>query len=363
MILKTNRQKAIFAGAVSFLISVVSSLAAMIGLNVIGAVLSCAAAGFFALTVMVAPSGGRKIYILIPIAASACAFVIGSFSAFSAIMTLASFAAGLIIARALERGTGKTGAVIRADAAVAAFALVAFAVSYLITYNTLAPSAIIATVTGAVEEAKRATIEALDEMRIYEMLSSVIDTSAYTKESFNSLIVDETFFFAEIVSPAVAVTLLNAFSYGVTAFLALARRMMKAEAEGEYEKWRLMPTFLSSWLAVGSMMMFVVMTLASRLSESSAVAVVSYVILNLVIILVPPMFICGVRGLAGKFKSPRFRGSAILITLIAVGAVFFLPIYGFFYGVMFVALQGAWDMILFYKIRKIKSREEEQEEQ
>ena len=358
MILKAEKQKSIYSGAVAFLLSVAASALTVVGLMIVPALLSCASAGFFVLTLMMSPTSGRKLCIIIPVASAICAVVISSFSIPHGILTLAWFAAGYVIARAAERGTGKTGAVIRADAVFALFFAAAFLVSFFISYKTVAPSAIAETVGSVVESVKAETIKTLEEMNVYELLSSVIDISAYSKETFLNSIVEEAFFFGEIISPAVIITLLNLFSYGVTAFFLLARRITRAETVGEYEKWRLMPTFFTSWLAVSSMMVYILMTLLSRISNSATVEVISYVVLNLVIILVPPMFICGVRGLAGKFRSPRFRGSAILITVIAVGAVVFLPIYGFFYGVMFVALQGAWDMILFYKLQKIRNRED-----
>jgi len=354
MILKTNRQKAIYAGAASFLISVASAAMFCLGLMIIGAVLACAAAGFYMLTLMIAPSG-KKFYFLIPIASAICATVINSFSVTVGMIALAPFFAGHIMARAAERGTTKTGAIVRADAAV----LAVFTVAFAMEYKTVAPSAIIEAVKTYFAELRSATEEALEEMDFYGIMSGVFDLSSYTKEQFIGEIITEMFFFGEVIIPSVIITLLNAFSYGVTAFFALARRISKAEQDGDFGKWRLMPSHFSSSLAVSSMMIYIILTLVSNMTSSSAVAVISYVVLNIVIILTPPMFICGVRGIAGKFKSPRFRGSAILVTALAVGATVILPVYGFFYGVMFVALQGAWDMILFYRIQKIKAREED----
>ena len=357
MILKTNRQKAIYAGAASFLISVASSAMFYLGLMITSAVLACAAAGFYMLTVMIAPSG-RKFYFLIPIASAICAAVMNSFSVTVGLIALSPFFAGHIMARAAERGTSKTGAIVRSDAAVLCVFLITFVVAFAMEYKTVAPSAIVEAVKTYFAELRAATKEAFEEMDFYGVMSGVFDLSSYTKEQFIDEMITEIFFFGEIIIPAVAITLLNAFSYGATAFFALARRISKAEQDGDFGKWRLMPSHFSSSLAVSSMMIYIILTLVSNLTSSSAVAVISYVVLNIVIILTPPMFICGVRGIAGKFKSPRFRGSAILVTALAVGATVILPVYGFFYGVMFIALQGAWDMILFYRIQKIKSREE-----
>ena len=360
MILKTNRQKAIIAGAASFLISVASSLLYMLGLVVIGAVLAAAAAGFYMLTAMVAPSG-KKLYLLIPVAAAICATVINSFSVAVGIISLAPFVAGHITARAAERGMGKTGAIIRADAAVFLICVVSLVVAFVMTHKTVAPSAFAEAVRSFFDQMKQSTKNALAEMNFYGIMSGFLDLGSYTKEQFIDEIVSEFFLFGEIIIPSVIITLLNIFSYLATAFFALARKISKAEQDGDFEKWRLMPSHLTSSLAVSSMMIYIIMTLISHLADSAVISVVSYVVLNLVIIVTPPMFICGVRGLIGKFRSKRYRGSALIVTVLAVGATVILPIYGCFYGVMFVALQGAWDMILFYRIRKFKSREEDEE--
>ena len=362
MILKTNRQKAIYAGAASFLLSVASSALVLIGLTVLSMVFAAAASGFYMLTLMVAPSG-KKLYFIVPIASAICATVINSFSVPVGIISLSPFIAGHLMARAAERGTGKAGAIIRADAAVFLTCFAALAVAFAIENKTIAPSAVAEAIRTFVADLKTNMENALEQINFYDLMSGVIDLSSYTKEQFIGDIITEIFFFGEIIIPSVIITLLNAFAYLGTAFFSLGCRISKSEQDGAFGKWRLMPSHITSSLAVSSMMIYIVLTVLSNLASSSVLSVISYVVLNIVIILTPPMFICGVRGIAGKFRSPRFRGSAILVTALAVGATVILPIYGFFYGVMFVALQGAWDMILFYRIQKIKSREDEENDE
>ena len=357
--MKPNTQKTIYLGAASFILSVLSSLTLIIGsewyfvaffIFILFFAAACACAGLFALTSLVSPS---KIYVLIVPAAAACAGLICT-SVSAAVLSLTPFAAGAVIAVAAKRRSGKTGAIVVADLCVGVVLIASFAVSYYAANKTLAPSAVVGSIKDVFSQIEAEMASVFENVGLYALYAKIYDLSDMTKETFSSELAREVMFTVKAISPAVIITCLNIFSYVATAFFSLSCRVSKTELAIPDGKWRLFPSAISAWIYLGSMLAYVFMNTFSRLSDSAVLETLYYAALNLMIILLAPMLICGVRGIVGRFRSPMHRRSATILTVLCAVLLFF----NLFYGLAFAALEGAWDIINLNRLKKSGNRQE-----
>lgn len=354
-----NTQKTIYLGAASFVLSVLSSLILLITnvgyflavpVTVLFVAASCACAGAFALTALLSPT---KFYIFIVPAAALCAGVI-CMSVSAGILALAPFASGAVVAVAAKKRQSKTGAILVSDFCVALALIAAAATAYCFAHKTLAPAAVVGSINGVFDGVKAELVDIFDKAGLYNVFSNIYDLGDMTKEAFLDKLAGEMVFTAKVVSPAVLVTCLNVFSYIATSFFSLFCRISKTDIAIPNGKWTLLPSVVSAWMYVGSMLAFVLFNMLTRYSSSSFVQVLYYAAQNLMIILIAPMLVCGVRGIAGRFRSPMYRRSATIITVICV----VLLLFNFLYGIAFAALEGAWDIIMMNKMKKFGNRQE-----
>ena len=346
--MKPNTKKTIYLCAAAFAFSVLSSLTS--GIFIISAALMCACAGCFALTSMISPS---KAYLAAIPASVLCAFALSGSVALS-ILSLTPFLAGIAIGSSARAREGRTGATIKCDVIVFLVVLAAAATEYYMANGTLAASAVVGSIGKLFDETEAQIAKLLDEYGIYNAYASVYDLSAYTKEEFLAMIAKEAVFTFKALSPATIITLLNVFSYASAACFSLASRISKTDLAVPDGKWRVLPSAVSSWIFVISVFAYFIVSMISSITTLSTTGdVIAFVLLNVVIILIPPMFICGIRGLIRRFRNPSQKRRAI-VTLVIVAVLFVLnPLaLGPIYAATFIALEGAWDMISFYRFIK-----------
>jgi len=353
--MKENTKKTIYLGAAAFLFSIVSSLLTMLSVPILPAVFLCACAGCFALASLTAPS---KLYIVIVPLSILCAFMI-TLSWSAAIVSASPFAAGFVIGIFDKKGKSKTSATLGADVAFGVLMLAGAAVAYFMANKTLAPSSVIASIDKAFDAIGEQMKKTLDDVNFYEMYSRVYEMKS-GKEEFISTIVKTTLFMVKAIIPGLVISALNVISYVSCAFYALACRLTKTEIAIPDGKWKLLPKEPSAWMAVASTGVFIIFNMFSSSDFATAVQLAS---LNLAIILVPPFFVCGINGLVGRFRSPRFKMQAIVIVVIAAAmAVIMLPA-GILYSAVFIALVGAWDIITLGRITRMKKNMNKEDEQ
>lgn len=346
--MKPNTKKTIYLCAAAFILSVLSSFAS--GIFIISAALMCACAGCFALTSMISPS---KAYLAAIPASVLCAFALSG-SVALAILSLTPFLAGIMIGRSARAREGRTGATIKCDVVVFLVVLVAAATEYYMANGTLAASAVVGSIGNFFDETEAQIAKMLDEYGVYTAYSSIYDLSAYPKEEFLATIAKEAVFTFKAISPAIIITLLNVFSYASAACFSLVSRVSKTDLAVPEGKWRVLPSAISSWIFVVSVFAyFVVSTVSSITTLSTTSEVIAFVLLNVVLILIPPMFICGIRGLIRRFRNPSQKRRAI-VSVVIVAVLFVLnPLaLGPIYAATFIGLEGAWDMISFYRFIK-----------
>ncbi len=351
--MKQNTKKTIYLCAAAFLLSVLSSLAA--NLFIISVVLMCACAGCYAIASMLSPS---KTYLVVIPAAVLCAFVLSG-SVPLAVISFAPFLAGISIAYSAKARGERTGAIIKCDAIVFFVVLAAAAIEFYMANGTLAASAVVNSFNEFFDTIETGIVNIYNEY-LDDSILGQINFSSYTKEEFLSTLAKEAVFTAKVISPAIVITLLNIFSYISTAFFTLASRVSKTELAIPGGKWLIVPSAISSWVFLVSVFVYFMISLiasfayaASSSGLSMFADVLEYAALNITIILVPPMFICGIRGLISKFRTPMFKRRAIVTVVIIVILVLLNPIvYGPVYAALFLALEGAWDMISYYRFKK-----------
>ena len=361
-------KKIIYLGAASFMAASLASVLSALGMAFIPMLLLSVSAGVNVLVSLSAKrAGNTKFHWLFPLAAFACALVLnpsGTFSISYGIVTLAAFAAGAVISAQIDREKSKVVAILSSDAVLFVMVLVAFFIGYFIEHKTLAPSAVVSSVKGFFDAIEADMAALFKETGIYTVASGILDLSGYTEDSFIKEIAGEIILTLKIISPSLIIFALNAFSYLATVFYTLSCRITKTPVTKSEGKWYLIPSAASAWILEISLVLYLVINLFSSFQASVAVETITSVLLNLIIILAPPMFICGVRGLIGRFRSkrPGFRFSAIAIIALAVGAAILIQGTGILYGLLFIALQGGWDMISFYRMKKLNERNKQNED-
>lgn len=339
--MRANTQKTIYLGAASFLCSIASMFSLGWGLSLAFALLSCIAGGAYAMTLLVSPS---RLCRYIPIAAVICGFFI-TMNAPSAILAAFPFALGAIISSCAKKRSEKTSAIVFCDIALGAIFIISLALAYCIENKTLAASAVVSDINGMFEEIKLQLAKIFDGSNVYESYSKYYDLSDVTEAEFCLELAGEMVLLTKMISPAVMICMLNVISYVTCAMFSLAARISSTSIAIPGGKWYLVPSSISCYVMIAASILWY---LSSLFTSSGTSLVIEYASANLLIILALPMFICGVRGLVGKFRSPSYKGSATLITIIAVIMMFVNAIY----GVLFIALEGAWDLIGYHRAMK-----------
>ncbi|MCQ2770975.1 MAG: hypothetical protein MJ236_04165, partial [Clostridia bacterium] len=85
------------------------------------------------------------------------------------------------------------------------------------------------------------------------------------------------------------------------------------------------------------------------LSTGNVGTIIEMAALNLLLMLVCPFTACGVRSIKARLKVPEKARSGRLVMILSI----ILILFNFIYGILFVALQGATDMIVYYKKLKM----------
>ncbi|MBQ0125567.1 MAG: hypothetical protein KBS59_04495 [Clostridiales bacterium] len=338
--MKPNIQKTIYLCAAAFVLSLLYSLTSAAGLALIPIILVCACAGAYTVAKLISPT---KLTFLAPIGGAVCAFFI-SMNVSAAISACIPFVCGAAIALCVTKKAKKTSAVLVCDCVMGALALLSLAVAYYISKGTLSPSAIADDVKSVFAQAENTLIETMRSIGFYDIFAKIYDVSDYTEESFISEIAKEAIFFAKVISPAVIITALNIISYACVRLFELAAKISKTEIAVP-ERWFIMPSAATCYVMLGSLIFYAV---SSLLSSSDVGTAVGYAALNLVIILIPPLGVCGLRGLIGKLKSEAYHRGAVVILVICIVAFLINAVY----GLIFISLEGVWDMIAYYRTKK-----------
>lgn len=339
--MRANTQKTIYLGAASFLLSLAAIFGFGEGLTLLSALLICAACGAYAMIGLLSAS---KIRLLIPTAVVVCGFFI-TMDIPSAILALVPFALGAIISSCAKKRSEKTSAVVFCDVALGAILIVSLALAYYIQNKTLSATAVVSDINAMFDSAKAMLAEMFEKMDIYSIYSLQYDLSSVSEAEFCLDMAEDMILITKMISPAMIICVLNVISYISCAMFSLVAKILGESIAIPNGKWYLMPSAVSCWVMVIST---IIWYFTSLFSSSSTSLVVEYAAANLIIILALPMFVCGVRGLYGKFRSPSYKGSAVMITVIAVVMVFFNVLY----SVLFIALEGAWDMIGYHRMMK-----------
>lgn len=340
-----STQKVVYLCAVSFVSMILASLcvrfSGTVSLFIPATLLMCISSGCFALSYML--SSTKLFAITIP-ASVICAFFITMDPAF-AVLSLVPFATGLIIAARARKKAPKTDAVVWCDLATAAIIAVAWVVSQLVTTGTLKFDEIINAYNEYFENARETMTNALNASGLFETYSNIlrnIDMSNYTQETFYAEIVNSAVVLLKAIVPALIIVLLNIVSYLNVRCFEWAARISGTDIAIPNGKWYIVPSSISCYLFVLSVFVYLI---AGLFSFTEGYSVVEIVTMNIILILLLPLFICGIRGTVGRMKSPE-RHRMGVIRLVVTIVVFIL---NFAYGFVFVALEGSWDLISYYR--------------
>jgi|GEM_PF-1613113 len=351
--MRENTKKTVYLCAASFLLSVLSSLSA--GLPLVPEASACACAGCFAVAALASPS---KAHLVVIPAATLCAFALsGSIS--QAIVAIAPFLIGVSIAYSARARDGRTGAIIRCDIILFVVVIVAAAAEYYIANGTLASSAVVNSIKEFFDSIEKEVVDMFDKAGIYESYSGFFDASSYTKEQLLTSLAKDAVFSLKVLSPAIIITALNIISYVSTAFFSVVSRTSKTEIAIPGGKWRVIPSTVSAWMFLISFTVYFVISLMASFTGAAATgistfaSVVEYAALNVALILVPAMLVCGIRGLVAKFRLPMLRRRAIITVVIAGVLIILNPlVFGPIYAAIFVSVDGAWDVISYHRAKK-----------
>ena len=215
------------------------------------------------------------------------------------------------------------------------------------------PSSVIGSVNSYFANIEAQTAEqfakALGDAGLFSAISKYYDITEADIPNFSAELVNEVFTWIKLISPALIVGVLNIYSYFATAFFSLSCKVSKTDIAVPNGKWMLMPSSVSAWIMVVSLALSFLMF---RLTSSTVGDVILCTALNVMLLLIPPMFVCGIRGIIAKLRTPAQRMWSIIIIGGIVLLAIFNFVYGIFAGIAIIALEGAFDMILFYRFLK-----------
>lgn len=249
-------------------------------------------------------------------------------SAFDAAWSLLFLPVGAMLSLCLLRRTQKTSAVVTAASAIGISAAVLFLIGYMAENGTVAPDSLMESFNARFESA-RAQLLASTEASVQAAIEQNPLYAQYYTDAYVSSVVNASIDTMKLSMPAVLIIIAEVLGFlAVTIFCGLTKL---------FRCTKLLPRGYRIRLSRLSGVIFVVSYLINLFSSGGTATTLTQVTAgNLASVLMPGLFLLGLRTLVRRAKNPGRRRSFV-VTIVILGLLLFTyPSY----AVLFVVLDG-----------------------
>lgn len=335
-------------------VSLLSALDFGYGVGIFGMILMMAACGIFAVMMMIDGA-------FVSLANAAASLLILYFASGSQYFVPALGAGYLLLALLLSKCAAhrgaKTATVERIAVLIFLYVLAVGAVFYAVDGHSLAPKALMADLDGFFHKIKLDRVANVMESAdvISDSLLAFYERLGLTKEMLveaQILSVEAAVDRAELLLPGLLIAAVQILSYFAVSVFCFVAKRLHAEVLLPSPRWALYPTQVSCVVYIITAILYMI---SSFFGDNSMFAII---VMNLLLVLLPSMTACGVRGLVVRLKDPAQRGRVVVIlALFGFGCLFMtgtvLPI-----AAILLAFLGAKDVSLMRMIAAEQNKKE-----
>ncbi|MBP3918859.1 MAG: DUF2232 domain-containing protein [Clostridia bacterium] len=284
---------------------------------------SAAACGIFAFYYMLTFSPA-VVFTVVP-AFIIAYFVTGSIS--DAASVLLFLPAGAVLSLCMLKRKNKSTAVLAVGAAFGITVFVFFLIRYMAQHGTIAPAALLESFNTGFEAVRTELLSMVKALAQNAILKDSAYAEYYTDAYITSVtnaIVDS----AKLSIPAIAIVVCECIGYLCVSLYQLLVKLFRCSV--------LLPRAYRITMTRFSGVLFMIAYFINMFSGTKNLSLFQITAGNLAAILMPGLFLMGLRSLARRAKSPLRRRSFIITAVVLVLLVFSYPPY----AILFVILDG-----------------------
>ncbi len=247
--------------------------------------------------------------------------------AFASMAVLLFLPAGAVLSLSMLKRNGKTAVVISSALALGITTLVFFLISYMSENGTIAPDALLAVYNTAFENARTALLATATEAMETAVAQNPMFEEYYT-EAYIRSVVNTSIDSMKLSMPGVVCVIFQILGYLSASVFGLLVRFFRCHV--------LLPRPYRITMSRTSGVVFVIAYLINLFSVGNTVSLVGITAGNVATVLMPGLFLLGLRSFARRFANRHRRRSAILNAVIVGILAFTYPPY----AVLFIIVDG-----------------------
>ncbi len=246
---------------------------------------------------------------------------------FTSMTVLLFLPVGAVLALCMLKRSGKTAAIVSSSVALTLSVSVLFLISYMKTNGTIAPAALLASFDTAFEAATESLLAATKEAVQTAIEQNQMFAEYYT-EAYITSVVKNAVDAMKLSIPALICVIAQILGYLSVAVFGLLVRVFRCHV--------LLPRPFRVTMSRTSGVVFILSYLINLFTVGNSASLIGVTAGNLATVLMPGLFILGLRSLMRRFtKKHRRRSAVINLVIIGILAFTYPP-----YAILFVAVDG-----------------------
>lgn len=335
-----GKLRPILTAAAYGVIFLLSALADTVSLYGVSLFLRMAAVGIYTVILMtVSPLSA----ILCGAASLGISFAVSGVNTGALLPVIVHLILALVLSSCIRRKSAKSTSAVVLCLVLLLCGAVSFSILYVANGNTLSLKAILDDIRSTFDSIKSGAISLVDTyfaslpedlLKAYAESGVDIHTIQGSFAEVVALLVDTI----EVLLPALLIVAAEIAAYLATVFFDITVRLSRLDALLPEPKWVLFPTQISCVVFMVTTLLYVI---SSFFGAANAFSVV---ITNLLLILLPSMAACGIRGLVVRLKHPLLRRKTVLLLILFLFFSLFTAGMALPFGIVILAFLGARDV-------------------